>query len=266
MSLRWYDPVAPGQGLGDVLACSWTAHPTGRHRLVPDACIDVVWLSSSGRLVLCGPDDHAWEFELPAGTTAVGVRFLPGRAAEVLAIDVSRCRNQRTEVAELADVDATLAPELARHGATPAGIAALERQVREWCRRRAPADGFSARVVDLLVTSPSATVAEVADAVGMTIRQLHRRSAAVFGYGVSTLGRILRFHRFVGTAERLGPPATIGRLAAEAGYSDHAHLARDCRAITGLTPTRFLAEHFPTFPDLADPYKTQEPLVAALPG
>ena len=49
---------------------------------------------------------------------------------------------------------------------------------------------------------------------------------------------------------------SLAMLAARAGYVDHAHLARDCRALTSLSPTAFLVEYFPTFPDMADPYKT----------
>ena len=57
---------------------------------------------------------------------------------------------------------------------------------------------------------------------------------------------------------------TIARTAAAAGYADQSHLARDCRAITGLTPGRFLDEYFPTFPDMSDPYKTGAPFVSML--
>ena len=40
--------------LAPVLACVWTARPTGRHRLVPDACMDLlcIWRSDDvGRYV-----------------------------------------------------------------------------------------------------------------------------------------------------------------------------------------------------------------------
>jgi len=36
---------------------------------------------------------------------------------------------------------------------------------------------------------------------------------------------------------------TLSSLAGRAGYADQAHLARDTRALTGLTPTQLLREH-----------------------
>ncbi len=85
-----------------------------------------------------------------------------------------------------------------------------------------------------------------------------------FGYGVATLARIVRFHRFW-SAAHLAPPGTpLTALAHAAGYADHAHLARDCRAITGSAPSRFLRESFATFPDMSDPYKTGPQFSATL--
>ena len=92
----------------------------------------------------------------------------------------------------------------------------------------------------------------------MSVRSLRRLSLRQFGYGTATLARILRFQRFLAVASMTPRPESLAMFAALAGYVDHAHLARDCRAITSLSPTAFLAEYFPTFPNMADPYKTAE--------
>lgn len=40
-----------------------------------------------------------------------------------------------------------------------------------------------------------------------------------------------------------GAKLTLSSLAGRAGYADQAHLARDARALAGLTPTQLLREH-----------------------
>jgi AraC-like DNA-binding protein len=67
--------------------------------------------------------------------------------------------------------------------------------------------------------------------VAFSERQLHRRSLLLFGYGPKTLARILR----LGTALDLARGgAPFGRVAAEAGYADQAHLSREVKALAGV--------------------------------
>ncbi|WP_410617487.1 helix-turn-helix domain-containing protein [Amycolatopsis sp. lyj-109] len=67
-------------------------------------------------------------------------------------------------------------------------------------------------------------------------RRPRRRFVHAVGYGPATYLRVSRFQRAVALAPRVGGPAA---LAAAAGYADQAHLGRDCRALTGLTPRHF---------------------------
>ncbi len=247
--MGWYTPLPPPPALGDTLACVWTATVEGTHRLVPDGCMDLLWLST-GVGFLCGPETRAWTFRLPPGTAAVGVRFRPGLAGSVLGLDVSELTNSRVALDELlgSGPSRRLADELADLADPRAGLAALTAIVGRWSVRRHPVDPLSRRVV-----AGPFTVRSLADDLSLTARQVHRRSLRAFGYGPSTLARLLRFQRFLAAASSDGK---LALAAATAGYSDQPHLVRECRAITGLTPTELLAEWFPTFPRGSDPYKT----------
>jgi len=105
----------------------------------------------------------------------------------------------------------------------------------------------------------AAGAGELADAVGLSTRQLHRRCTVAFGYGPATLARILRFQRFVRSALGGGHHRSVplAGLAACAGYADQAHLSRECRAITGETPSALIATLADTsvdaIPDFLDP-------------
>ena len=91
---RGYQPVPPRPSLEGLLACSWSARPDGWHRLVPDACIDVLWLST-GDIWMCGPEETAWFFQLPSGVVAAGVRFRPGVLPSLIGFHAHTVSNRR---------------------------------------------------------------------------------------------------------------------------------------------------------------------------
>jgi AraC-like DNA-binding protein len=261
--VRWYDPIQPRSALGHVLACSWSARPTGRHRLVPDACLDLLWLST-GEVWLCGPDTAAWTFELPVGVEAVGVRFRPGVAPSLWGFDASSLLDLRVPwrhvVGEAAE--RALAVDIALHRCDTDRIAVLEDSVaaRTMAVDSQAIDDVANAVLQRIAADPYVRASDVGAECGLTSRHLLRRCQVAFGYGVSTLSRIVRFHRFWSIVEQSPAGASLATLAHEAGYSDQAHLTRDCRAIAGTTPRRFITESQSTFPDMSDPFKTGVPL------
>jgi AraC-like DNA-binding protein len=212
---------------------------------------------------LCGPETTAWSFALPDSTSAVGVRFRPGAIANVLGLDASSILNQRVPLADYlgADLTASMSRALANTRTLddlPFTLRTFEVQLVDlWGGKRN--DLWADTIIDHLTQFPRATQHELATLVGVTPRHLHRRALALFGYGTSMLARLLRFQRCLALATTSvgSKPPTLARLAIDAGYSDHAHLVRDCRAITGEPPRDFLASYFPTFPNMSDPYKTR---------
>jgi transcriptional regulator GlxA family with amidase domain len=90
-------------------------------------------------------------------------------------------------------------------------------------------------------------VRTLAGETGTSERTLRRRCHEHLGYGAKTLDRILRFQRFL-TLCRSRPESALAMLALGAGYADQAHLARDTRELTSLTPRevqRQLTERLP---------------------
>jgi AraC-like DNA-binding protein len=78
----------------------------------------------------------------------------------------------------------------------------------------------------------------MADQLGLSARQLHRRCLPVFGYGPRRLSRILRMTRALDQA-RAGLP--LAEVAAVCGYADQAHLTRELTALAGAPPKSLLA-------------------------
>lgn len=213
---------------------------------------------------LCGPDTSAWTFELPTGVDAVGVRFLPGVAPSLWGFDASCLLDRRVPWRDVVGgaAERTLVEAIAWQRCDTDRIALLENTVavRTTVVGAQTADDVASAVLQRIAADPYARASDVAAECGLTSRQLLRRCQVAFGFGVSTLSRIVRFHRFWSIVELSPPGTSLAMLAYDAGYCDQAHLARDCRAITGTTPRRFLSESHPTFPDMSDPYKTGRPL------
>jgi AraC-like DNA-binding protein len=90
------------------------------------------------------------------------------------------------------------------------------------------------RAATTLLAGGSAGVAEVAERVYVSERQLQRRFTERVGYGPKTFQRIARFQRAVDQLGRDG--AEPARAAAAAGYADQAHLSRESRRLAGLSP------------------------------
>ena len=253
--------------LRPVLACWYTASSDGPHRLVPDGCIDLVAVDD-GSLWLCGPEKLGWDFELPLGLQATGVRFRPGAAPAILGVAASRLKNRRWRVVDVLGGDAVqrLIPATQSslaHGRASSAVLMdfVGEEVRTISDRGRQELQFADAVINALAVRPCANAAQLAESLGMNVRTLLRRANSSFGYGTSVLARLLRLQRFLAISSTSGclePASGLGALAIDAGYSDQAHLSRECRAISGRTPGQLLRVYVPSFPDMSDPFNTTQ--------
>ena len=83
-------------------------------------------------------------------------------------------------------------------------------------------------------------VAELARTLAISERALRRRFNDAIGYGPKKLDRIIRFRRLLGLTA-LRREDGLAAAAAELGYADQAHLTREVRELSGLTPVELLA-------------------------
>ena len=208
----WYQPVRVADDLAPDLVTGWIARTDQSHDLVPDGCVDVLWISD-GNAWLCGPETTGWTFALPHGAEAVGVRR-PGLARTTCPGRPHRRGRARTATGSV-----------------------LESYARRWLSKSPEADPVADQVARLLGRDVTTSVAELATTTELSERQLHRRCLRAFGYGPATLRRILRLQRFIRLAKHPAAPRSLAVLAALAGYADQQHLARDCRSIVCTTPT-----------------------------
>ena len=84
-------------------------------------------------------------------------------------------------------------------------------------------------------------VATLAAEVGWSRRHLSGQFTAEYGVGPKEMARVLRFERSKGMVMRPGQ-RSLATIAAECGYADQAHMAREWRALAGASPTQWLAD------------------------
>ena len=242
-----YRERAPATTLDRHVACVWVQQigpgtAPMVQRIVPDGCIDIVWLD--GRLHVAGPDTGPVLAPLDPGSLVVGVRFRPGLAPTMLGPPAAELRDDRVDLDLLWGRSAgRLAERLSEVADPHAALRLLQRELVERLPSSAPVDPLAEGVVTELRRGPAApVVAKLAATLGVSERQLHRRCLDAFGYGPKTLDRVLRFQRFLSMARSTAAPGGMGlaRLAADAGYADQAHLARECRSLGGLPPRLLL--------------------------
>ncbi len=241
-----YRERPPVAGLAPAVACVWTQHvgttsAPYEHRVVPDACVDVLW--RDGRLELAGPDTGPVLTPLSPQSSIVGIRFRPGHARRFLGVPVSELTDARLSLDDVLGDDARdLADRLADARTADDGERLLEAAMLERVPTAPDADDVVEPLVAMLATGRS-SVHDAARTLAFSERQLHRRCVAAFGYGPKTLDRVLRFQRFLRAAR--ATDASFARLAAASGYSDEAHLAHECRALGGTRPSELAGRVVP---------------------
>ena len=175
---------------------------------------------------------------LQLGLTPSGVRAVFGMPAGELAESSVELEDVVGRVAR------SLRDELEGYATWPERFAAVDRVVRELMRRhesRCAGPPEVARAWRLIRCGGGRTpVAGVASDVGWSTRHLEQRFRGELGITPKAAVRITRFERSVDAAR--DPRRRLADVAAECGYADQAHLAREWRDLAGLPPSRWRAE------------------------
>jgi AraC-like DNA-binding protein len=124
----------------------------------------------------------------------------------------------------------------------PSRFALLDKQLTAWLERGKAPTPVIARAWQRLHTSGGQLrIDDLAAEIGTSRRYLEMRFAEQVGLAPKTVARIARFHdaaRIISTQ----PRPDLAGLAFGCGYSDHAHMDREFKDISGCTPTELLSQ------------------------
>lgn len=211
--------------------------PDGRMDLVAhglpaeDGALIRVWLA------LAGPADQPGTLSAVAGQVSVGVRFRIGWGGTCLGVDPATLRNRVLVGREVVRRTGLRAEPILGATSVPALRAALVAAVQEMNGRARPGPAHAramAAIDAMQAASPDERQGRAEhDAAPRTLR---RDVVAAAGLPLRSLAGILRFQRAM-RLWKAGEVVTLGELALEAGFSDHAHMTREFRRFGGFTPS-----------------------------
>ncbi len=104
------------------------------------------------------------------------------------------------------------------------------------------------RAVEVLEQDPTRPIADIADDLGVSHGHLDRELTRVVGLTPRTLARLMRMRRLLQSIDTYGS-AEWGELAAKLGWADQAHLIRDFKRHTGVSPAEYIAAQQATVPE-----------------
>ena len=175
-------------------------------------------------------------------TRMVGVEFYPWGAIRLLGPPHPNADHPCTIPAQVSPALAARMQRLLLAGRQEEALHVLE----EWLLARAasidPEPTAAVRVATRLVeTCGRGTIAQLADGVGLSVRQLERQFRVQVGMSPKALSRLVRFEaaqRQIFEARAL----SFTHLAHDLGYADQAHFTREFRAFAEQSPGGFAAE------------------------
>jgi AraC-like DNA-binding protein len=226
-----YCEYVPLAKLSEVVYRFWTFKATStlknnfNYLVLPDGCMDILFDIAStpesiGALIMT-PSVQAKLVQIRNDFSYVGIRLQPGawRATSIATIG-SEAFHDMVEGYNFTSAHAQLAHTAALEG-TLQTLNTIVTQMGSY--------GIVGRssLAKLLLSRSFQSVEDLVAASGYSRRQLQRVLQDMVGYSPHDFLKIVRFQRAIQS----------GRAAAEQ-YSDQSHFIRECKRITGMTPSQ----------------------------
>ena len=247
-----YREFPPPASLAAHVQCVWrlkdespggsarTVFPDGRcelivHLGVPPRCWDAVdgW-HAQARTLFAAQRVIAVRLEPVGAVDCIGVRLQPAASNAFIAGTASRLRDR---IVDLATLDANFGSSLAM--AIRKFAAGREEALWQLLGQRLshqPDPRIAAAVSRTESSAGCARIAALARASSLSMRGFQLRFRAEVGLTPKEFARLTRLQATLRALDT--PDAGIAAVAADSGFADQAHVTRELRRVTGLTPAR----------------------------
>jgi AraC-like DNA-binding protein len=260
----FYQEYRPSARLAPHVQCYWLLRTSANpfptaERLIPDGRIELIFTfagpyrrsaadgAAPGEIIaashIVGERTRGYLIEQFGAIDHVAVRFKPGGLYPFVALPPAELTDRAVEADQIFGADLrSLEERLFELADDRERVAALEAALLRRLRAADRQVGLAQRAVACIAEARGgAAVEAVADRCGVSRRQLERTFRDVVGVTPKRYSRIVRFLTVLDRLRRAGA-ADWGDTAYACGYADQAHLIKDFKVFTGLSPTRYVAQ------------------------
>jgi len=191
--------------------------------------------------VLCGPYSRYFVIDTLEQRANIGVSFHPGGTWPFFDPASDELQNQHVALRDLwGSAGATLRERILAAPSPRAKLLLLEAELLARAtrplERRAEVDFALER---LAYTPQDYSIAMLSEHVGLSVRRFTRLFTLEVGLTPKLYSRVQRFQRVLQAMD--GHVGDWADMAQTCGYFDQSHLIRECRSLSGFTPTELAA-------------------------
>lgn len=259
----YYQTYEPSIALADFVKCFWVLESpasTGdqKQRIVPDGCMEMIFhYGDLYRQYITGTDSiiqprsfvfgqitTPLEIE-PTGECGIfAVRFLPDGFMPFATMPLQEMADKAVPLQELFGEEGVQLADSVLHATDHTARIGI---IEAFLTNRLSMPGVIDRVVNISVAAivdldGQLSVSGLAEQVNVNRRQLERKFAQAIGLSPKQLSKIIRLQA---TIKRMQSQAfgSLTEIAYDGEYYDQAHLIRDFKEFTGVTPKQFYANN-----------------------
>lgn len=189
---------------------------------------------------LLGPHDRPIVNEPTAETFCIGIVTTPVACRAVFGLDPAPLRGRVVDLVAAWPPAAALRAALGGLSSPAELLGQVEATLLAWLDFSVPGVDRCEAAVAALEADPARPIARLAADLGVSHGHLDREFTRIVGLSPRTLARILRLRRLLEHVDVYGQVGWTA-LAAELGWFDQAHLIRDFKRHTGVTPSEYQA-------------------------
>ena len=176
----------------------------------------------------------------------LAIRFMPGKVAHFFNVRGSELTDSSAALESLwGAYGKKFEQRLCNLDTIQQMLTYVERALLSQLQRQSLFDIEISAALDMIWrTNGQIRIRDLAERVGLSLRQFERRFTNIVGLYPKRLCRIVRFANTLSTFDNDRGHNWVAK-AMDGGYSDHAHFIRECKFFTGRSPESYLAQRSP---------------------